>query len=78
MPSLRQPGVATIGCCLDSSAALAIALADESQYEEFYAPPDSLSAGARGEVIRFGPTRPVLEPINNLLPHFVDGEQGMQ
>lgn len=40
--------------------------ADESHYYEFYTPPDSLPAGAPGDVIRSEPSRLVLEPSGQL------------
>jgi Secretory lipase len=43
-----------------------IARADESQYEEFYTPPDPLPDGAPGDLIRFEPSRLVLEPSGQL------------
>ncbi|WP_246398350.1 lipase family protein [Mycobacterium vicinigordonae] len=40
--------------------------ADESQYQEFYTPPDPLPAGVPGDVIRSEPSRLVLEPSGQL------------
>jgi hypothetical protein len=44
--------------------------ADESQYLEFYTPPDPLPPGAPGDLIRTEPSRLVLEPSGQL-GHFV-------
>lgn len=43
-----------------------VARADESQYAEFYTPPDPLPAGRPGDLIRFEPSRLVLEPSGQL------------
>jgi triacylglycerol lipase len=42
------------------------ARADESQYEEFYTPPDPLPPGEPGDLIRTEPSRLVLEPSGQL------------
>src|SRR6185503_7029126 len=42
------------------------ARADESQYLEFYTPPDPLPPGAPGDLIRTEPSRLVLEPSGQL------------
>lgn len=42
------------------------AQADESQYEEFYTPPDPLPSGDNGDLIRTEPSRLVLEPSGQL------------
>jgi hypothetical protein len=43
-----------------------VARADESQYEEFYTPPDPLPPGGPGDLIRSEPSRLVLEPSGQL------------
>jgi hypothetical protein len=43
-----------------------VARADESQYEEFYTPPDPLPPGKPGDLIRTEPSRLVLEPSGQL------------
>jgi len=42
------------------------ASADQSQYTEFYTPPDPLPAGQPGDLIRSEPSRLVLEPSGQL------------
>lgn len=51
--------------------------ADESQYEAFYSPPDPLGAGAPGELIRFEPSRLVLEPSGQLGAYLASGTRIM-
>jgi hypothetical protein len=47
-------------------AAVPPAHADESQYQEFYTPPDPLPSGQPGDLIRTEPSRLVLEPSGQL------------
>lgn len=51
--------------------------ADESQYEAFYTPPDPLGDGAPGELIRFEPSRLVLEPSGQLGAYVASGTRIM-
>lgn len=47
-------------------AAPPVANADESQYEQWYTPPDPLPSGQPGDLIRTEPSRLVLEPSGQL------------
>lgn len=60
--------VATLafGSILLSLTGAPTAAADESQYLEFYTPPDPLPAGNPGDIIRTEPSRLVLEPSGQL------------
>jgi pimeloyl-ACP methyl ester carboxylesterase len=51
--------------------------ADESQYEEFYAPPDPLPEGGFGDLIRSEPSRLVLEPSGQLGAYVARGTRIM-
>jgi triacylglycerol lipase len=55
----------------------AIAQADESQYAQFYTPPDPLPGGRPGDVIRFEPSRLVLEPSGQLGTYVATGTRIM-
>jgi triacylglycerol lipase len=55
----------------------AIAQADESQYAQFYTPPDPLPAGQPGDVIRSEPSRLVLEPSGQLGAYVATGTRIM-
>jgi len=54
-----------------------VALADESQYEEFYTPPVPLPPGSPGELIRSEPSRLVLEPSGQLGAYVATGTRIM-
>lgn len=51
---------------LTAFAAVPPAAADESHYATFYTPPDPLPDGSPGDIIRFEPSRLVLEPSGQL------------
>lgn len=53
-------------CCTDALIFEPVATADESQYQEFYTPPDPLPPGKPGDLIRSEPSRLVLEPSGQL------------
>jgi triacylglycerol lipase len=53
------------------------ARADESQYPEFYTPPDPLPAGQPGDLIRSEPSRLVLEPSGQLGAYMATGTRIM-
>ncbi|MDT5152654.1 MAG: hypothetical protein QOI01_4387 [Mycobacterium sp.] len=53
------------------------ARADESQYLEFYTPPDPLPAGQPGDLIRSEPSRLVLEPSGQLGAYMATGTRIM-
>ena len=53
------------------------ARADESQYLEFYTPPDPLPPGAPGDLIRTEPSRLVLEPSGQLGAYVAKGMRMM-
>ncbi|TPG36473.1 hypothetical protein EAH80_00390 [Mycobacterium hodleri] len=55
----------------------AVARADESQYAEFYTPPDPLPVGRPGDVIRSAPSRLVLEPSGQLGVYLATGTRIM-
>ena len=74
-PQLQRIARAVLTIVLLAVSAIAIASpvisppaahADESQYEEFYTPPDPLPDGAPGSLIRSEPSRLVLEPSGQL------------
>jgi Secretory lipase len=76
--SLRLLIAVTLGLVPWQVAAThAVALADETQYAEFYTPPDSLPAGEPGELIRFEPSRLVLEPSGQLGAYLATGTRIM-
>ena len=54
-----------------------VARADESQYIEFYTPPDPLPPGAPGDLIRFEPSRVVYEPSGQLGAYVATGTRIM-
>ncbi|MDT5149144.1 MAG: hypothetical protein QOI01_877 [Mycobacterium sp.] len=54
-----------------------VARADESQYAEFYTPPDPLPAGRPGDLIRSEPSRVVLEPSGQLGAYVATGTRIM-
>lgn len=61
--------LATVALCLATGqtfGSLPNASADETQYEQFYTPPDPLPPGNPGDLIRTEPSRLVLEPSGQL------------
>lgn len=54
-----------------------VARADESQYAEFYTPPDPLPEGRPGDLIRSEPSRLVLEPSGQLGAYVATGTRIM-
>lgn len=56
---------------------VATAYADESQYQEFYTPPNPLPPGAPGDLIRTEPSRLVLEPSGQLGAYVARGTRIM-
>lgn len=54
-------------------ASLLLASADESRYQDIYAPPDPLSPGKPGDLIRSEPSRLVLEPSGPLGAYVATG-----
>ena len=56
---------------------LAVARADDREYEEFYTPPDPLPPGAPGDLIRTEPQRLVLEPSGQLGAYVAKGTRIM-
>jgi hypothetical protein len=53
------------------------ALADESQYQEFYTPPNPLPPGLPGDLLRSEPSRLVLEPSGQLGSYVATGTRIM-
>jgi hypothetical protein len=68
-------------CCIGPTGAAAgtlpIARADESQFLEFYTPPDPLPPGLPGDLIRTEPQRIVLEPSGQLGAYVATGTRIM-
>jgi hypothetical protein len=62
---------------LSPRQSVAVARADDREYEEFYTPPDPLPPGAPGDLIRTEPQRLVLEPSGQLGAYVAKGTRIM-